>query len=75
MHEKLDMIEHEKEEPKTLSDELGITNRFSHNVSPECDPCDDEIPKIEHLKRHDKMFHGKALIKKIWKLKERQLEQ
>ena len=47
MHDKLDMIENEKEEPKTLSYELGITNRFSHNVSPERDPCDDEIPEIE----------------------------
>ena len=50
-----------------LSDELGIVDPRAHNASPAFDP--------PNLKSHDENNHGDIFVKKIWKLKELQLER
>ena len=54
-----------------LSDELGILDKRSHNVSPVSDASDVDT----NLKKHNEKIHGVSLVKKIWKLKELQLGQ
>ena len=75
LKEQLEHKEQETEHVQNLSDELGIRDLRVHNVSPECDPCDMNSTKAEHLQSHDELFHARILVKKIWKLKEIQLEQ
>jgi hypothetical protein len=70
LHERIDNIEHEKGEPTNLSDELGINNRFSLNVSFDCDPCETDFKEDNHFEKHSKMKHERILQLKLWKLKE-----
>ena len=50
-----------------LSDELGIADPRALNVSPAFEPSS--------LNNHDVKYHGNTLVKKIWKLKQIQLEK
>ena len=70
LHERIDIIEHEKGEPTNLSDELGINNRFSLHVSFVCDPCEKDFKEVNHFEKHKKMKHEQILQLKLWKLKE-----
>ena len=56
----------EKEYETHLSDELGIVDPRAHNVSPVFEPY--------NFKSHDVNI-GDTLVKKIWKLKQIQLEK
>ena len=56
----------EKEYETHLSDELGIVDPRAHNVSPVFEPY--------NFKSHD-VNNGDTLVKKIWKLKQIQLEK
>ena len=50
-----------------LSDELGIADPRALNVSPAFE--------ASSLNNHDVKYHGNTLVKKIWKLKQTQLEK
>ena len=69
---KLEAKEIEKDEIKSLSEELGIVDPRSQNVSVECDPCDKDFERTVDLKKHKH-----SAVKKIfeWKLKEMELER
>ena len=71
----LKKMENEKEDVQNLSDELGILDPHSHNVSPTCEPCDELFEKTTNVKSHDTNYHDGSLVKKIWKLKVLQLEK
>ena len=58
----------------SLSDELWIIDQHAHNVSPACDPCDEDVSRTAHLKDHESGQNG-LFVKKIWKLKVQQLER
>ena len=62
----------ETEHVESLSDELGIKDPRSHNVSPE---CEGNVRNSANLKNHMNTVHGKSLVTKIWQLKVLQLEQ
>ena len=40
-----------------MSEEVGISDSRSHNVTSECDPCRKDISKEAHLKMHMKKLH------------------
>ena len=75
LKEQLDSKDTETEHVQNLSDELGILDPHSHNVSPACKPCDEVFEKTNDVKSHDTNHHGGSLVKKIWKLKVLQLEK
>ena len=57
LKEKFDAIENKRDDVENLSEELGISDSQSHNVSSECDPCRKDISKETHLKMHMKKLH------------------
>ena len=80
LQENLALLEKETEKLKTdvaindqdefeqnLSDELGILDPRALNVSPACEQS--------NVKNHDVNHHRESLVKKIWKLKQMQLEK
>jgi hypothetical protein len=54
LKEKVEAIEKKREDVKNLSEELGLSDSRSYNVSSECDPCRKDIRKENHLKMHMK---------------------
>ena len=66
-----------EKETKSLSEELGISNPFSLNVSLECDSCDEEHKDERTVKNHIARAHGSIEGKEIihWKLKEMDFEK
>ena len=62
----------DKKLEQNLGDELGILDPRQHNVSPECE--NKSVKKVD-IKKHDENMLCDSLTKKIWKLKELQLEK
>ena len=60
---------------ESLGEELGIIDPRSHNVSPASEECDKNFPFKPHIEVHKKDLHIKLLDKKVWKMKEMQMEK
>ena len=67
--------DNDNQNEQSLGAELGMTNPRLHNVSPASDQCDIDFKREENMKTHEQNYHGKEITKKIWKLKEQQLDQ
>ena len=52
LKQKLEAKDSEREENKSLGEELGISDPQSQNVVAECEPCGDRSQKPEDLKNH-----------------------
>jgi chromosome segregation ATPase len=76
LKEKLETKECEKDESKSLSEELGICDPRSQNVSVECDSCDKDFETVLSEKTRKEHYHDSS-IKKIfgWKIKEIELKK
>ena len=77
LKESVEDLKVDDEESRTLSDELGIFNPRSHNVSLECDSCDEGTEGIINFQGHKRINHEGQNIKQIFesKLKEIELEK
>ena len=68
--------EAEKEESKSLSEELGISDPRSLHSSFECDPCGNEVRSKESVSTHRETKHEGSLEKIFkWKLLDIELEK
>ena len=77
LKEELEQKDIEKEEQVSLSEELGMLDPRSQNVSIECDPCGLEFKSNECANIHIECKHSESSAKEVikWKLKELELER
>ena len=71
LEDKLEKISNEKEYSQTLSEELGISDHRSTNVSFECDA---EFAAVGYLNNHKGSEHDEPTVKEIFKLKLKEME-
>ena len=66
----------ENQNEQSLGEELGMINPRLHNVSPASDQCNTNFKTEVQMKTHEENYHtSREITKKIWKLKEQQLDQ